>query len=91
MKFIIRSGPRHQPAKFAWTSEPLITVWLQVRVLPSPPARETSEGCRAGAQRATAGAGVASYGSGKPGRVKRPHQKRVTSLFIAIFQQSANY
>jgi hypothetical protein len=28
---------------------------------------------------------------GKPGRVKRPHQKRLTSLFIAIFQQSANY
>jgi hypothetical protein len=36
---------------------PLITVWLQVRVLPGPPAfaREAREGCRAGAHRAKAG------------------------------------
>jgi len=27
---------------------------------------------------------------GKPGRVKRAHQKRLTSLFIAMFQPSAN-
>jgi hypothetical protein len=44
---------------------PLITVWLQVRVLPGPPAfaREASEGCHAEAQRAKAGAQLASYGS----------------------------
>jgi hypothetical protein len=38
---------------------PLITVWLQVRVLPGPPAfaRVSDEGCRAEAHRAKAGRG----------------------------------
>jgi hypothetical protein len=48
--------------------QPLITVWLQVRVLPGPPAfaREASEGCRAGAQRAKAGCAPRELRLGKP-------------------------
>src|SRR6266704_2866491 len=44
---------------------PLITVWLQVRVLPGPPAfaREASEGCRAEASRRRRAIRPASYGS----------------------------
>jgi hypothetical protein len=59
---------------------PLITVWLQVRVLPGPPAfaREASEGCRAKAHRAKAGRAARELRLGKP-------RKKISDLSILIF------
>ena len=83
---------------FSGGLSPLITVWLQVRVLPGPPAfaREASEGCRVEAHLGEGGllgpratARQAKLNEQTEPYPESSHQKRPALSLVAVVQCSA--